>query len=350
MTTTTRELDFDGAVDALRAQRVVCAAHVDPDGDTLGSALALVHALRALGVDAVAAIGSADGRPASLPERLRVLPGAGELVTAEVEPDPAVFAVLDCAVPERLGHLADRLDRADTVVWIDHHRGEPRGAVTLVDPEAAATGEIVAELIRRLGVPLTGDVATCCFVALATDTGRFGNEATRPAALRLAADLVAGGVDVAGVSRALFASYGFEELRLLGRVLADARREPGGLVWSVVGEEDLAGAGLELGDTDGAVELLRGVDDARCALLLKQRAGGGLKGSLRSVGDVDVAAIARALGGGGHASAAGFSTDADPAEVVACVSRALDGEAPRGAAGGGAAGGAEARDGEASAG
>lgn len=330
MTTTTPELSFAEAAHVLRAPRVVCAVHVDPDGDALGSALALTHALRSVGVDAVTTIGAHDG-PGRVPARLRVLPGADELVSADVEPAPEVLAVLDCATPQRLGGLASLVEHAGTVVWIDHHRhGEPCGAVQVIDPAAAATAELVAEVVRGLGVPLTGDVATCCFAGLATDTGRFSNAATRGSTLRLAAELVDGGVDVPGLSRSLFESYPVDELRVLGRVLAAARREPSGLVWSTIAETELAASGLALGDTDAAVELMRGVDGARCALLLKQRAGGGLRGSLRGIGDVDVAAIARQFGGGGHASAAAFDTDADLDDAVARVVAALDSEASGG--------------------
>lgn len=327
MTTTTRpELNFDRAAQALRVPRVVCAVHVDPDGDALGSALALSHALRSLGVEAVTAIGGHDDGGA-VPARLTALPGSDEIVSAHVEPAPDVLAVLDCATPERLGRLAGLVERAGTVVWIDHHQhGTPRGAVQVVDPRAAATAELVAEVIRRLGVPLTGDVATCCFAGLATDTSRFTNAATRGAALRLAGELVDGGVDVPGLSRGLFDSIELDELRVLGQTLAAARREPGGLVWSLITETELSANGLTLGDTDTAVELMRGVNGTHCALLLKQRAAGGLKGSLRGVGGVDVAAIAQQFGGGGHASAAGFDTEAGPDEVVARIVDALDTE------------------------
>lgn len=325
-TTTTPELNFDRAAQALRVPRVVCAVHVDPDGDALGSALALTHALRSLGVEAVTTIGGHDGAGV-VPARLTALPGSDEVVSAHVEPAPDVLAVLDCATPERLGRLAGLVEHAGTVVWIDHHQhGTPRGTVQVVDPRAAATAELVAEVIRRLGVPLTGDVATCCFAGLATDTGRFTNAATRGATLRLAGELVDGGVDVPGLSRELFDSVDLDELRVLGRMLAAARREPGGLVWSMITEAELSANGLALGDTDTAVELMRGVNGTHCALLLKQRAAGGLKGSLRGVGGVDVAAIAQQFGGGGHASAAGFDIDADPGEVVARVVDALDAE------------------------
>lgn len=325
-TTTTPELNFDRAAQALRVPRVVCAVHVDPDGDALGSALALTHALRSLGVEAVTTIGGHDGA-GTVPARLTALPGADELVSAHVEPAPDVLAVLDCATPERLGRLADLVEHAGTVVWIDHHQqGTPHGTVQVVDPRAAATAELVAEVIRRLGVPLTGDVATCCFAGLATDTGRFTNAATRGATLRLAGELVDGGVDVPGLSRRLFDSIELDELRVLGRMLAAARREPGGLVWSLVTEAELSAHGLALGDTDSAVELMRGVNGTQCALLLKQRAAGGLKGSLRGVDGVDVAAIAQQFGGGGHASAAGFDTETDPDEVVARIVDALDAE------------------------
>lgn len=323
--TTIADHDFEAAASALRARRVVCAAHLDPDADTLGSALAVAHALRSLGTDAVVVIGSVDGGPAEVPPRLRSLPGWDELVTDHVEADPEVLVVLDCSEPERLGAHAAAIDRAGLVVWIDHHdRGDPRGDVIIIDPAASATTEIVAGVIRQLGVPLTGDVATCCFAGLVTDTGRFSNAGTRSAALRLAADLVDGGVDVARLSRGLFESVGFEELRLLGRVLAAARWERGGLVWSTVTEDELAGAGLAFGETDGLVEQLRGVDGARCALLLKRRTDGRFKGSLRGV-DREVASIARDFGGGGHSLAAGFETDADIDDVVWRVACALDG-------------------------
>lgn len=323
MTITTAE--WERAVAALRGERLLIACHMDPDADTLGSALALAQAVGLAGRGtAEVVVGTVDGRPASLPRRLGALPGAEDVVDPTRVAVPDTLVVVDCSGPDRLGSLAPLVDQAGQVVWIDHHRdGGARGDVLLVDPTAAATAELVADLVRRLGVPLEGSVATNLYAGLVTDTGRFGHSSTTPSAMRLGAELVAADVDVVGLTRLLFAEQRFSELTLLGAVLADARLDPRGLVWSVVDEEQLDAAGLAFGETDGLVDHLRTVSEADCALLLKRRRSGELKCSLRSINGVEVRSVAASFGGGGHDQAAGFTAHDDVEDVVERVAEAV---------------------------
>ncbi len=323
MTITTPE--WERATAALRGDPMVVACHMDPDADTLGSGLALAEALRrARRASPQVVVGSPDGEAARLPRRLGQLPGAAQVADPASLRVPATLVVVDCSGPDRLGGLSWLVDQAAQVIWIDHHRdGGAPGDVRLVDPEAAATAELVAELVRRMGVRLDGAVATNLYAGLVTDTGRFGHGSTTPAALELGAELVAAGVDVVGLTRLLFAEQRFAELRLLGAVLAEARLDPRGLVWSVVDEAQLDEAGLAFGETDGLVDHLRTVSEAECALLLKRRRSGELKGSLRSISGVEVRSMAAALGGGGHDQAAGFSVTADLDDVVERIAQAV---------------------------
>ncbi len=314
---------IEEAAAALRSAEVIgTLGHVAPDGDALGSALALALAARRAGKQAVTSF----GEPFTVPPSLRFLPLETLVPPGEFPKGADVVVAFDTASPDRLGSLEETARSAGTFIVADHHAtNEGFGDITVIDPVGAASGELAYRLIRAAGWEIDLDVATCVYTALVTDTGRFQYSATTPATLRMAADLVAVGVRPEVVGQQIYERVPFGYLSLSSLVLGRARLDTDrAFVWSVVHLADLTASGLSYDDTDGLIDDLRIAQEADVALLLKE-VSGGLKGSLRSRGRVDVGAIAVSLGGGGHRNAAGFTVARSVEETVAAVSSHLDG-------------------------
>ena len=340
------ERDWGQAVSLLsQAPRVALACHVEPDGDALGSMLALYHHLRATGCEVVAAFGVADGGPDQVPAQYAFLPGVQDLVPADdFPPAPEVLVVLDCAAASRLGRLEGAARRAGTVVVVDHHaNGTPFGDIRLVDHHGAATAVLVEELIRRSGGRVDQVVATCLYTGLVTDTGRFAFSSVTPAVMELGARLLGCRIDHTTINQQVWDTHSLGYVKLLGRACDRATFVPEvGLAWTAVYQRDLEELAIAAGEVDGVVDVLRGVACADVTLVLREQprvpatngaanpAGGrralepsaqspGVpewKLSLRSRGRVDVGRIAAVLGGGGHAYAAGCVLGATLPEVV----------------------------------
>jgi phosphoesterase RecJ-like protein len=301
------------------AETIVAVGHVNPDGDALGSALALALSARRAGVDAVVSFGT----PFRVPDTFAYLELGPVVAAADVPDAPDVVVVFDAASPERIGDLSAVADRARRVVVVDHHLTEsPFGDVRVVDPEAGASALLAYHLIRELGWPIDEAVGAALLTGIVTDTGRFQYSSTDPAILRAAADLVAVGVRPEVLGQHLYESAPFGYLKVAAAVLGRARLEPESrLVWSVAYTADLEAADVGWEDCDGLIDDLRIAREADVAVLLKE-VEGGFKASLRSRGRVDVEAIAAAHGGGGHHNAAGFTTAGGVDEAIAAV-RAL---------------------------
>lgn len=317
---------LDAAVTTLAAAvrdggTVVVAAHVGPDGDALGSALALHAALSDAGARTLPTVGE---EPLKVPATLVELPRVADLVPPSNLPPPAAVDVLvtvDTASPARLGSVAGYLEAGVPTIVIDHHAtAVPFGDVLLMAPRAAATVQVVAELLDRLGFALTAEVATCLYVGLVTDTDRFGHASTDRGVMEFAGRLLEAGVDHAELTRRLFDRRSLSELRLLGTALTRLGFESGvALVHTHVTAEDLARVGSGVVATEALVDVLRTADVAEVAMVLKPDPDGRWRGSLRSRGTVDVGRVAAAFDGGGHAYAAGFTAPGDPPGLVARV-------------------------------
>ncbi len=305
--------EWDAAVGLLAgADEVVLACHVGPDGDALGSMLALGLALRRRGAVVACTWGE---QPLEVPEAYAFLPGLDLLVPPSAVPArPQLLVTLDSSSPDRLGLLVDRLDGAEQVLVVDHHAaGEPFGSVRLVDAGAAATVVLVAGLLDRLGVALDAEIATALYTGLVTDTGSFRHASTTPEVHRLAARLVATGLRPDLISRAVWGTNRFGYLQVLGEACRAAVLEPDavgglGLVWSALTDDQLRRSGLALSDVEGVIDVLRTAREAEVAVVLKQEPGGALRVSTRSKGAVDLGQVCGALGGGGHRFAAGFTS------------------------------------------
>ncbi len=329
MTAPTAEL-WDQVVGLLRdAPSVALACHVGPDGDALGSMLGMGAALRAMGKQVVASWG---GEPFEVPTAYDFLPAVDLLVAPEHFPaEPALFVTFDTGSPDRLGSLASRIDSAGCTLVVDHHASNTRyGGVNLVDEDAAATAVLVADLVDRLGVALTQEVAAPLYTGLVTDTGSFKYLATTPSVHELAARLLATGIRHDLISRAIYDTAPFGYVQLLGRACAAAQLDTGaarglGLVWTVVEAADLQAGGLGLADVEGVIDALRVAQEAEVAVVLKgDPLEGGYKVSTRSKGAVDVGAVCTALGGGGHRFAAGFTSHDGAAVTLDRLRAGLD--------------------------
>jgi bifunctional oligoribonuclease and PAP phosphatase NrnA len=229
---------------------------------------------------------------------------------------------------ERCGLSEVELPGAQAFVCIDHHPHadgqEPANLVSFVDPSAAAAGELVYEVLMALGTEMTADIATCLLAALMVDTGRFSFSNTSPQTHRIAAELVAAGARVTEVSDEIWGCRPLRALQLMAKALSTLQLAAGGrIAWAVLRSADYHAVGANAEDTEGIIDQVRTVQGAEVALLFSERRGQA-RVSLRSHGHVDVSAIARRFGGGGHAKAAGISSEAPLDEVIPGVLAAVE--------------------------
>ena len=320
-----QEADLDAVATALRdGSRFLVTSHENPDGDALGSLLAVHLALRQLGKDSVMLLAG----PSPLPGEYRFLelPERGLLRERPADTAERILVAVDCAQETRIGD-SELLGAAPSSVNIDHHHDNTRFAnVNLVMPDASSTSEVLADVFEALGVRITPEIAEPLYTALVTDTGRFQYTNTTPRALRLAADLVEAGADVHRVFQGVYESVQFAKLKLLARALERAKLYLGGrVVVSYLLREDFAEVGAVEPYSEGVIDFLRAVEGAEVAALIREPPRDGSparKVSVRSsVDEIDVSAIARKSGGGGHRQAAGFSSDLSIEEITDFILR-----------------------------
>ena len=322
--------DWTRAVKLVDGADCVClACHIRPDADALGSMLAVAQALHGRGQQVVASFGD---DPFAVPAILRFLPGLDLLSEPASYPAaPAVMMSFDASALDRLGSLTGPATAAGELIVVDHHASNSGfGSVSLVDPGAAATAVLAAELIGRLGLRLTRDVATCLYAGLVTDTGSFRFSATTPEVHQLAARLLAAGADPVAVSRELYDRAPFGYLGMLAAALDRAAldREAArglGLVWTTVTRADRAPASLPMDAAESVIDEIRRTNEAEVAAVLKEDDQGVWQASVRSKDVIDVGQACTQLGGGGHVRAAGFSYTGRADEAIAALKRTLDG-------------------------
>lgn len=316
-------IDVAGAAALLRrAEAVTVLSHVNPDADTLGSALALALALERAGT----AVQVSFPAPHVLPRSLHVLPRTDLIVPPEaLGTAHELVVVVDCSTAERVGELGAVLGAAQTSLIIDHHRTNPGfGDRHLIDADAQSTCSVVDEILRAWPVEIDRQIATCLYAGLVTDTG--GLARAHADSLRLAARLLETGIDGPYLLRELMDSHPFAWLPMLGEVLGRARLEPGaaggrGLVHTVVRSGDAAEVGFE--EVESVVDIVRTTAEAEVAAVIKEQEPGRWTVSLRSRGRIDVAEVAVALGGGGHRGAAGYGACGDYDTVLTQLREAL---------------------------
>lgn len=290
------------AADLIRHNRkFLIACHVRPDGDTLGSALAVANALRQMDKDVT--VLAVDG----VPELYSFLPNSEEVVKETADRDFDVSIVVDCDGIERVGDAFEAVRSARYIIAIDHHAySPPFGNLGLYDSSAAATAEIALDLIDRLGVMLDENMATCLMTGIVSDTGAFRFANVTPRTFLCAARLTSAGASPSAIAKLIYESRSPSSTKLLGMALAGLKMDDDGkLVWSTLSQDDFKKAGASDADTDGIINHITAIKGAEVALLFREAPDGATVVSLRSKGPMDARDIAKLYGGGGHAAAAG---------------------------------------------
>src|SRR3954452_7355554 len=318
--------DIDRVADAIRAgDRFLLTTHENPDGDALGSLLATHRTLEALGKDSVMFLAA---KEFPLPVEYRFLP------LEEFSHDPPadiadrLVVFLDCGNIDRTP--VDFLRNGQNkVLNIDHHHDNTRfGSINLVDVDASSTAEIVYDLVGLLDVQLTHEIANALYVGLVTDTGKFMYENTDARSHRMAAGLIEAGVQVNDVYRRLYEHAPMEKQKLLALALEKiSLLDDGRLAITYISAQDYGATGSSEALTEGIIDHLRTIDATQVAAVVRDQADGraARKVSMRSTdGRVDVSAIARVTGGGGHRRAVGFGTDLSYEEIVDLLIREID--------------------------
>jgi len=287
-------------VDAIRSRhRFLLSSHSRPDGDSIGSQLAMAYALSALGKEVVAV--NADPAPGPLMQ----FPGVADIQIA-----PRVEGTFDAAIIMECGDLrrtgVEGLERF-FVINIDHHPGNSGyGQINWFDASAAACAEMVFELVRALGVPLTVEIATHIYLAILTDTGSFHYSSISPRTFDICRDCLEAGVDPVRVARNVYDSNNMGRLKLFGAVLSAMQLDPMGHIAIVYVDHEMArAAGGTYEDTEGLINLPLTVKEILAVVFFKQAEGDEYRVSMRSKGDIDIGAVAKEFGGGGHKNAAG---------------------------------------------
>ncbi len=300
----------------------VCG-HVNPDGDCLGSQLALALALEAMGkkVDRLLV------RDEPIDAGLKFLPGADRLIAAQdYSGSPQVFIACDVPIRSRIGAAADIQDQAELTVTIDHHAVDSTMSdLNYVDADAAACGKLIWDLVSFMGVPVSPGIAACCYVALMTDTGRFQYQNTDESVFRAAGEMVAAGADPASCSREVYQRRSIASLRLESLILDRLTvSENGEWCMAYLSRDDFEACGAVKMDAEPLIDVIRSLNGVRVACILRE-SDEHVRGSLRAKDDeTDVSLLAKFIGGGGHKAAAGFTFAGTLEEAIAQLPEYLE--------------------------
>jgi len=303
----------------------VVTSHINPDGDAIGSEVALAHFLRGLGKRVVIMNSS------ETPDVLRFLDPNNDIRVTGEEDSRAILDTMDAAIIvdvnnwEHLGNIGKALQyRSLPRICIDHHQGTVEGFAqhTVADTTAAATGLLILEFIRDMKGTLTLPIAEALYAAIITDTGTFRFSNTDPRVLRAAADLCEAGVNAFDMHRKVFGSKSWGAGRLLGPVLSTLESEAGGKLAIISATLEMVNnAGATYDDTDGFVDLVRAIKGVELVVFVKETGEGDVKVSLRSNGNVDAHMLAKHFGGGGHKMASGMRISGSMDHAIKEVTR-----------------------------
>jgi phosphoesterase RecJ-like protein len=319
------ESSWNAALAAIsEAKEIVLACHQGPDGDALGSMLALALALRTQGRPVFASWGS---DPFVTPRHYAFMPGLDLLSPPDAVPKaPELMITFDCGSFERLGTLEPNARAAKQLIVVDHHvSNDSFGMINLIDPNVAASAVIAYKLIGRLGVALDRDMAACLYTGILTDTGCFKYRNTTPEVHEIAADLIAHDIAHDEIARIVYDTHPVGFLKLVGVALDRAEIIPeASVIWTWITQEDLKRCGIGMEDTDGLIDIVRTADVTEVACILKEQPDGTYKASMRSKGVANVGAVCESFGGGGHALAAGFTAEGtDPRAIIEAIAAKL---------------------------
>jgi phosphoesterase RecJ-like protein len=318
MTTTSPEIRK--IVDAVRSRhRFVLSSHARPDGDSIGSQLAMAYALREMGKEAT--VVNADAAPAPI----MAFPGVPDIrIAPSVEGEFEAAIIMECGDLKRTG--VSGLERF-LVINIDHHPGNSGyGQINWFDAGAAACAEMVYDVVRALGVPLTKEIATHVYLAILTDTGSFHYSSISPRTFDICRECLEAGVDPVLVARNVYDSNNMGRLKLFGAVLGAMQIDQTGRIAIVYVDHEMArAAGGTYEDTEGLVNLPLTVKEIEAVVFFKQEKGDEYRVSLRSKGDVDIGSIAKEYGGGGHKNASGCTISGPIEELQRAIVEKIEG-------------------------
>ena len=318
---TAHDPQLTALVEALpRFQRCIVTAHVNGEGDSFGSQLALAHLLRQLGKEVFVINDS------TVPVNLRFLPEIDLLQQpGEALPPYDALFVVDVPVLERLGKVATLRDRAKPIVVIDHHvPQQPFGTLQYIDPKAAAAGQLVYRLYDALHVAIDREAAILLYVTLLTDTGSFRYSNTTGEVHRIAARLIEAGAEPSAIYQEIYEHRTVDDLRLQGVALQALQTTPdGALAWIALSQARLQQAGVTLESSEALIDLPRSLWGTAAVYVTREIEPQVWRVSLRSKGRIDVNAVAQQFGGGGHRAASGCTLSGDEATVVARLNAAL---------------------------
>lgn len=295
-----------------KSRSVLITSHINPDGDAIGSLVAMGVALSTQGIDTTLF------NESPIPAVYRFLPGV-ELIARNLAPESSfdTAIVLDCGGLDRVGSRADLVSAVPVVINIDHHvTNNGFGDLQIIDPSACATAEIVYRLIKALGIEIDQAMATSIYTGIVTDTGSFRFSNTNPAAFAICDEMVQKGVQPHNVAQHVYGTYSLGRIKLLNLALETIEISGNGNVsMMMLTRKMLNETGTHPEDGDGLINYARRIEDVKLAALIQEQENGHHEQgnakqyhvSLRSDGSVDVAAIASGFGGGGHPSAAGFN-------------------------------------------
>ena len=296
-----------------RQQSFAITSHIRPDGDSLGSSLALCWILKGLKKDAEVVMCD------RVPHAYSKLPGTDDVrVTPDIDRRYDAVFVIECSDVSRPGlpSLGNQF-----VVNIDHHSTtELFGDINWIDSTAAAVGEMVYNLAKAIGSKITPEIASCVYAALLTDTGSFHFSNTTERTFKIASELVRHGAQPAKLSQAIFYSYPYAKVQLVGRVLSTLERDPSGrIAWIKMTKDAMDETGATEDDSDGIINYPLTVGDVEAVAFFRELDPSTYRISLRSKNRVNVARVAEQFGGGGHCNAAGFTVNADFDELSRVV-------------------------------
>lgn len=299
------------------SQNFLLTCHINPDGDALGSTMGMAHALKSIGKNVTATFSD----PFVIPESLqKTLPEVNEVVVpfSKVSGDFDVVMTFDCGSQTRLGDVTGIFEKVDHIINVDHHiSNEAFGTVNIIDANAASSGSVVLALLDELKIPLNKNISQCLYVALLTDTGRFQFSSTTPDVFEQAKRHAAFDLPIAQLSRTLTEEDPYAFLKLAGEALSKMEFDADSGLVSALGTIEMRNKyGVEYDEMEGLVEFVRRAKESDVACVIKEFQPGDYRGSLRSLGEIDVCEIASSYGGGGHRFAAGFSTTDEPNKVI----------------------------------
>ena len=290
---------------------ILITGHVNPDGDAIGSALALKLLLDSMHIDSTVSFDITG----DLPSNLNHLP-YDLITTPQVDSFDTVF-VFDCGNSSRLGDLEEIVLNSSKVVVVDHHIDPTFGDIQIIDPKAASTTQVLYRIFKEEELPISKEIADCLMTGLITDTGRFQYSNTNAEVFAIASDLMDRGSQLSLISENIYGSIELNALKLqseiINRLILDTDLK---FIYSVVYQEDYEKFNTTPAETDSLIDVVRLAKESEIALLLKEQIDGSFKGSLRSRTEFNVQQLASFFNGGGHKAASGFSSDSTVDDII----------------------------------